>query len=81
MGLKYSSIVKAGDDSDKIIFDYVPKIFSLEATQQAKDYSHNLELVSSDFKISDLVSEQVGISQLQRNRIDEKIQQETLKKN
>ena len=76
---KPSRIVKPGVKRD-IIFDFKPKVFPLIATQEAHDFISSQKQGSSDFKIADMVAEQAGIANLQKQGLENKIEELVLEK-
>lgn len=70
-------IIRKGE-MDSVILDYVPKEFPTVVTTSASSFVSAQESHSSDFKISELVADQVGISELQRKSIENKIEEMAL---
>lgn len=65
-------IIKAQTASTST-FEYKPKELSLGATDSAKTFVHDDSFKSKDFKISELVAQQAGISQLESDAHQDKI--------
>jgi flagellar assembly protein FliH len=59
-------------------FDYKPREIALEASSAAKTFVHDSSLRSPDFKISELVARQTGISQLESDAHRDKINAQVL---
>lgn len=68
------------DDGDTVVLDYVPKEFPAIVTPSAVNFVTAQEgpETATDFKISELVADQVGISELQRKSIENKIEEMAL---
>jgi flagellar assembly protein FliH len=63
------------EDSDKIvILKYNPVEFPKVVTKSAESFVSAQMTVGSDFKISDLVAHQVGITELQKKSIEDRIE-------
>lgn len=77
MGLD-RSIIKA-QVAQTTTYDFKPKDLALEASEIAKDFVSD-ENFKSDFRISELVAKQAGISELQSGVIQEKINVQVLEK-
>lgn len=66
------------NDSESVVLDYVPKEFPAIVTSSAENFVSAQGASSSDFKISELVADQVGISELQKKTIEDKIEEMAL---
>ncbi len=66
------------NDSESIVLDYIPKEFPAVVTHSAESFVSSQGESTSDFKISELVADQVGISELQRKSIENKIEEMAL---
>lgn len=76
---KLSKIVKS-NTSNNIVFDFQPKVFPLIISAQANDFVTSQKNESSDFKISDIVSAQTGIAKLQRQGLEDKMEELVLQR-
>ncbi len=65
------SVVKQDDVKD-IVFDYRPKNFPLEISPAASAFLSSQKEGATDFKISDLVSIQTGMTQLEKKDLEAK---------
>lgn len=72
-----SNIVK-DLDQDLVVFDYKPRELNIETTQVAKDYVAQED--RNEFKISELVAKQVGISKLESEANEDKINERVLER-
>ncbi|MBC86240.1 MAG: hypothetical protein CL677_03585 [Bdellovibrionaceae bacterium] len=78
---KFSHIISSEDqEKDSIVYTYEPKIFPIQITKSSNDFLRSQQLKSSDFKISDLVAEQTGIAEKQRQKIESEVEAQTLEK-
>ena len=68
------------EKSDNIVFDYKLKEFPLSISKPAQDFVNQQEGESSDFKISDLIAKQAGMSDLQRKNAEAKIEEMALQR-
>ena len=78
MGLKENSHIVRSEDSHKVVFDYVPKKFPVQLGSSGKDFVSSQETGGSDFQISGLVANQVGIAEVNRRNAEERIRKEVL---
>lgn len=78
MGLKENSHIVRSEDSHKVVFDYVPKKFPVQLGPSGKDFVSSQEAGGSDFQISGLVANQVGIAEVNRRNAEERIRKEVL---
>lgn len=76
---KSSAVVKE-EGSDHIVFDYQPKMFPLVVSRQATDFLNSQSTGSSDFQISDIVSAQTGIAKLQRQGLEDRVEEIVLQR-
>lgn len=73
MGALRHGIVKK-EQSTEIVFDYSPKDFQAQVTTAANDFVSGQNYPKTDFKISNLVADQTGITELQRKTLEDKIE-------
>lgn len=73
-------IIRKEKDKKNLILEYTPKEFPVVVTSSASDFVSSQEENSSDFKISNLVADQVGISDLQKKSIENKIEEMALER-
>lgn len=76
MSLK-TAIVRAGD-AQQIILNYEAKEIAQIVASTAMDFVEADRAMSSDFKVSDIVAQQTGIRQLQKNSMEQKIEDQAL---
>ncbi|RME17670.1 MAG: hypothetical protein D6797_02060 [Bdellovibrio sp.] len=78
---KQESKVISQDEDGKIIFEYHPREFHLSSETDEKRLFDIQELSEkSDFQMDPLVAEQVGLSELNRKKITEKVEKEALER-
>ena len=70
-------IIPSGDTS-VLVMAYEPKEFPVRITKSATDFVSSQYKKSSDFKISSLIADQVGINEIQRQSIDKEIEERAL---
>ena len=61
-------------NSEHVVFEYHPKEFPLSVTPEAQNFVTKEAESGTEFQISDLVSEQVGISELKKRKLEDKIE-------
>lgn len=66
------------EKSENVVFDYNLKEFPLVVSKPAKDFVSKQEEGGSDFKISELIAEQSGMSELQRKSMEAKVEEMAL---
>lgn len=66
------------ENSEEKVFTYVPRQFPMAIEDSAYDFVHSQEEKGSDFHISAEVAQQAGISDLNKQKIDDKIEAEAL---
>ncbi|MCB0362076.1 MAG: hypothetical protein KDD35_05125 [Bdellovibrionales bacterium] len=76
---RHSSVVK-DENSGDIVFDYHPKTFPMVVTAQASEFVSSQDAKASDFRISELVSQQTGIASLKRKGTEDKIEELVLQR-
>lgn len=74
---KSSSIIKADSASD-LVFDFQPQKFPIVPSEEAQNFVSSQAEGVSDFKISEIVSEQIGAAKLQRTHLEDKFHKEAL---
>lgn len=67
-----------GKEDNILVLNYEPKEFPVTVTTSAQDFVSAQQEGSSDFKISELTAEQVGINEIQRKSIERKIEERAL---
>lgn len=67
-------IIRSEDLDKVVVLKYNPVEFPTVVTPSAESFVSSQMTKSSDFKISDLVAQQVGISELQRRSIEDRIE-------
>ena len=65
-------------DSSALVLNYEPKEFPVKITKSASDFVSSQQESVSDFQISDLVADQVGINDIQRQSIEKQIEEKAL---
>lgn len=73
------NIIKRGA-AEKSAFDYQPREIAADASKVARSFVSEDAFISSDFKISELVAQQAGISRLEDEAHQDKIQAQVLEK-
>jgi flagellar assembly protein FliH len=73
------AIIKA-QIADSTTFEYKPREFSLDASSVAKNFVADDAFKSSDFKIADLIAKQAGISQLEDDAHQDRINAQVLER-
>lgn len=73
------NIMKNAVQAGQVVFDYKPRELTVETHQSARNFVEVDQLKSPDFKISDLVAKQVGISQLESEAHEGEINERVLK--
>ncbi|MCB0407061.1 MAG: hypothetical protein KDD34_02590 [Bdellovibrionales bacterium] len=73
-------IIRKKDSDQIVILDYVPKEFPVVITSSAENFVSSQGSVRSDFKISDLVANQVGITELQKKSLENRIEEMALER-
>lgn len=72
------NVVKNMNQVGQMVFEYKPRELNIETSQAAKDYVGSDGQRSPDFKISDLVSKQAGISKLESEAHEGEINERVL---
>lgn len=67
-------------EAEKIVFDYHPKEFPMVFSKPAKEFVDKHSHVASDFIISELVSEQSGIAEMNRRGIEARVEEQALER-
>lgn len=80
MGLEKPSTIIKGESAADLVFDFQPQKFPVVPTQEAEDFVSSQTEGHSDFRISEIVSDQIGASKLQRTQLEDKFHQEALEK-
>lgn len=73
------SIIKA-DTAPASTFEYKPRELNIEISEVARSYVDRDSFKSPDFKISDLVAQQAGISRLESDAYQDKINMQVLER-
>ena len=71
------SVVKK-ESSSNVVFDFKAREFPLMIGVSAKSFVAGTSLVSTDFQLNPLAAEQSGIAKLQRDALNDKIEEEAL---
>ncbi|MBT4763306.1 MAG: hypothetical protein HOO06_16550 [Bdellovibrionaceae bacterium] len=66
------------NQTDKLVLDFIPKAFPVIASQSTTDFISSQDTESSDFQINELLSEQVGIIELKKKKLETKIENQIL---
>jgi flagellar assembly protein FliH len=67
-------------DAESLVFKYVPQQFPVVISKSAKNFIKEQDEKSSDFKISELIADQSGITEQKRYDIEKKVEEEALLK-
>lgn len=73
----FKKIIDSGDSS-ALVMNYEPKEFPIKVTKSATDFVSSQAEGTSDFQISELVADQVGINEIQRQSIARDIEEKAL---
>ena len=74
------NVVKNLNQVGQMVFEYKPRDLNVETSQSAKNFVANDSQKSPDFKISELVSKQAGISKLESEVHEEEINERVLER-
>lgn len=74
------NIVKDKNQAGQVVFDYKPRELNVETHQSAKNFVDVDQMKSPDFKISDLVAKQVGISKLESEAHEGEVNERVLQR-
>lgn len=77
--MKESKIITS-EEVERIVYEYVPKKFTSEVTQEAIEYVADHQRRASDFHLSELSAQQSGISKLNREKQDQIVDDLVLEK-
>jgi flagellar assembly protein FliH len=72
------TIVKKGQSAD-VVFDFKAKDFPLRPSAVASEFISGQAKSTSDFQINPLAAEQAGIAKLQRDAMNDRVEEEALK--
>lgn len=61
------------EHANDVAFDFEPKKFPVEIPEVASDFTKEGALESTTFKLNELVSEQIGIAENEKERLEEKV--------
>ncbi len=68
------------DEAETLVFNYVPQEFPLVVNSSAKNFLMSQNEKSSDFKLSELIADQSGITDLKKREVELKVETEALEK-
>lgn len=66
--------------AEKSTFDYKPREINLETSQVARSFVNEDAFISTDFQISELIAKQAGISRLEDDALQDKINAQVLER-
>jgi flagellar assembly protein FliH len=75
--MSFKKIIQQGDSS-ALVLNYEPREFPVKVTKSATDFVSSQKEKVSDFQISELVADQVGINEIQRQSIEKAIEEKAL---
>lgn len=67
-------------EAHNVVFDYRPKEISALTGASAEDFVRDTTANHSDFKINDLIAERAGIAKINRKQIEDRVEEEALKR-
>lgn len=68
------------EKTETIVFDYKPKEFPVRLTNAAESFVATQGETSSGFRVSPIVAEQAGIADLNRQKVEQRVEQQALEK-
>ena len=77
MAASPKSVLKK-ESSSNVVFDFKAREFPLMISKAAHGFVAETSLISSDFQLNPLAAEQSGIAKLQRDALNDKIEEEAL---
>lgn len=77
--VKRSKIINC-DETEDIVFDYKPKMFPLLINKNAQNFVKGQEEEESDFELNDIAAQQAGIAEINRQKIEDRVEAEALDK-